>query len=89
MGKVLAAATSPTRNASSVSSSAVHPTATVCIQVPTSEMVWPIQKSRKFRYVASVRNGFSVRGGSAVAMRVSKGGACHSWVTVSRCEPRA
>ena len=67
MGKVFAADTSPTMKASFVSSSAVHPTATVCIHEPTSEVVCPSQKSRKFRYLARVRNGFSERdGGGAV-----------------------
>ena len=45
-----AAATSPTRNGSLDSSSAIHPTATCCIHDPINERVWPIQKSRKFRY---------------------------------------
>jgi hypothetical protein len=40
-----------------VSSSASQPEAIVCIHVPMSDNVWPIQNNRKFRCVTSTRNG--------------------------------
>ena len=41
------------------SSNASQPCAIVCIHVPMSETVWPIQNSRKFRWRWSVWNGLS------------------------------
>src|SRR3954463_13419519 len=57
IGMDVATATSPTRKALLVSSSASHPSAIVCIQVPMSDIVCPIRKIRKFRCRTKTRNG--------------------------------
>jgi hypothetical protein len=60
-----AKATRPTRKALSVSWSASQPCAIDCIHVPTSDSVCPIQKRRKFRWVARTRNGLRERPAAA------------------------
>ena len=45
-GRNCIAATRPRRNGSPVSCSTSHAWATVCIQVPTSEMSWPVKNRR-------------------------------------------
>ena len=47
MGRVLSVVTRPTAKAEPVSSSTSHPWAIDCIQVPTSETVWPAAKREK------------------------------------------
>ena len=66
-----AVATSPTRNALFVSSSASQPCAIVCIHVPISESVWPIQKRRKFRCRRTTRNGLIV-GGAVTIVNIDR-----------------
>ena len=63
-----AVATRPTRKALLVSSRASQPCAIVCIQVPISESVWPIQKSRKLRCRRTTRNGLIVDGTVTIAI---------------------
>ena len=57
-----AVATSPTKKALSVSSSASQPCAIVCTHVPIRDSVCPIRKSRKLRCLRTTRNGLIVRG---------------------------
>src|SRR3954467_14374065 len=61
-GKLPAALTTPTRNALLVSSSASQPCPTVCIQVPMSDTVCPVQNILKLRWTCSVLNGLTERG---------------------------
>jgi hypothetical protein len=65
-GTEAVAATSPTTNALSLSSSASHPRAMDCIQVPISEIVCPLQKMRKFRCCARTRKGLRERPGAGM-----------------------
>ena len=59
-GSEPAETTSPTRNALFVSSSASHPWAMLCIQLPTSDSVCPSQNTRKFRWRTRTLNGLTL-----------------------------
>ncbi len=74
IGSEPSAATSPTMYALLVSSSASHPVAIDCIHVPTREIVWPNQNSRKFRCRARVRNGFAERTAVPIADKDNREG---------------